>query len=95
MPEGNEGGNGDWRNIFIGLLVTLVLASFGFTFVVSDSKVDKDTDREWKKQHIEEHSKNIQTIKEGIKETKEDIRDTKEDIKIIRDYMLNNKRGGK
>jgi len=84
----NEETNGSWRGIFLGLLITLVLTSFGFTWILGDSKVSKEEDKVWKDQHKDQHMLEIRSLKESQQDIKDAMKEMKEDTKQIKELLI-------
>ena len=84
----NEETNGSWRGIFLGLLITLVLTSFGFTWILGDSKVSKEEDKVWKDQHKDQHMSEIRSLRESQQDIKDAMKEMKEDTKQIKELLI-------
>ena len=91
----NGDGNGSWRNILIGLLITLILTSFGFTFIVSDSRESKEDSNKWRNQHEKQHITEVQNLKQTQQDIKETVKESKEDIKDIKKLLMEQKNKGR
>ena len=84
--------NGSWKSIFLGLLITLVLASFGFTWVVGDSKESKEEAKSYKESHDKQHVAEVKSLKDSQQDIKDTVKETKDDIKEIKNMLMEQKR---
>jgi uncharacterized protein HemX len=69
-------------NAFSVVLVTLILGSYGFTWLVDVNQTQEKT--QWRDKHVQEHK---QTINEIKVELKQDIKDLKEELNKSQDEM--------
>jgi hypothetical protein len=59
------------KRVLLGLLITLVLSSFGFTFIIAGSLETKKLDKTVYEEHKEAQNKAFEIVSDGFKEQKQ------------------------